>query len=188
MSVVSMDMGVAMRQPHREKTKMANGMKIRIDAAHVADIEAALAAAQPRPGQNNLETRNVLFAAKNAEAALNQLGIAKSRRRGASYVRAMSGAASMSYRSAIATTRVELRRDGRGWTLVAVDRILQWPKARSVLDLRITREQSDSLADPKVNGYETFICRKDELKKLARFGAPAVANVVEAPAVLNMAA
>ena len=107
---------------------MATIKEIKITAANAAAIELALRAENGRATAHTFTTFAEIDAlARRGEERMQDLGIPKSARAGATYERASGGPVAKGYKSTRVITHVQLQRKTAGWYLVSVAVNTAWP-------------------------------------------------------------
>jgi hypothetical protein len=163
----------------------APAIRIRVNQENAPAIFAALSLYQSGRGQNHVGSYGVINAASIAQAALVRTKLPVALGRGSKFTFADGGASAKAYRYPIATTSVTLERDGRGWLLVGVEAIKQWPQASAIRYLRLTREASTFAAGHRAEQKEAA-----EVQAAAKVAAAAArqaqkrAALAPAPAML----
>lgn len=123
--------------------KMAMIKSIKIVAENAGAIELALRAENGCATAHTYTTFSEIESlAVRAEEKMEDLGIPKSARAGATYERASGGSVAKSYKSTRVITLVQLQRKSADWYLVAVGVATVWPSGYSgKTGLTLTAEQ-----------------------------------------------
>lgn len=108
---------------------MAMIKAIKITAENAGAIEAALAKVNGRASAHTFTAFDQIEAlARRAEEKLEEIGIVKSARNGATYESASAGSVAKCYRGTRVVTLVELQRKSAGWYLIAVYTATVWSR------------------------------------------------------------
>jgi hypothetical protein len=165
-------------------------MKIFISNDNIEALEAALNEVQTGRAQNDISAKRLITVTSVvAEKHLSEWGLSASSMVGAKREYADGGAGTKAYKWAIDTTRVCIQRGERGWYLIGVDRLKQFPKASTISRYTLSARQRALIAkhEARVAKAKAKADRKAarEAKRAAK--AAKIATRISAPAMVHEA-
>lgn len=116
---------------------------IKIEAANIAAIAAALAEINGKSIQHTFSAEEILAVANRAEKSLEELGIAKSNRKGALLVATSGSPVAKCYKSGRNANMATLSRTATGWVLTDAVMETIWPSQGGERQLYLTEQQRD---------------------------------------------
>jgi hypothetical protein len=109
-------------------------------------LNAAFDVANGRAAANTLKALDAIDAARNAEKALETMGVPKALRAGTEVWHLGAGPSSKSYKYEVATTEFTLRRDRKGnWALIDVSRVKAFPGTSAGYRMMVSDAARDAI-------------------------------------------